>query len=68
MIKIVLGVDDTLWFTIGARSPTPPSIDKPSAFERHKPSYRSVTTLDARRLPTFNCDRLRLDEAHGVRS
>jgi hypothetical protein len=29
-------------------------IEKWSAFERHKPSYRFVTTLDARRLPTFN--------------
>jgi hypothetical protein len=59
MIKIALGVFDTWEITMGARSPTPPSgskslIEKWSAFERHKPSYRSVAALDARRLPTFN--------------
>ena len=33
-----------------------PGLRLPSAVvvERHKPSYRSVTPLDARRLPTFN--------------
>jgi hypothetical protein len=41
MIKIVLGVDDTLEVTMGARSPTPSRIDKRSALERHKPSFGS---------------------------
>jgi hypothetical protein len=59
MIKIALGVYGILEMTIGGRSPPAWSqsksrIEKWFAFDRHKPSYRSVTTLDARRIPTCN--------------
>jgi hypothetical protein len=47
MIEIALGVYDTLEVTIGPRSPTKSPIEKWSAFERYKPSYCSVITLDA---------------------
>ena len=59
IIKIALGVHDTLDITIGARSPAPSSqsksrLEKWSAFGRHILPYRSAPPLDVRQLPTFN--------------
>ena len=59
MIKIALGVYDTLEITMGARSPTL-SSNRSLASRSGRLSGAidlcivSVTPLDARRLPTFN--------------